>query len=428
MRSRAWWCVIGLLLLAGSTANSEDFLGVLDGVWVQVNPPGPQIMFHKTTGGLRQVGLPDGLAMVTKSDGKDASNLKISGPGIDCYYQFTQTGPREMVLNLMSGSAKCPRSAEFKKAHEQPTTADQAPAGPPQTSFPTTANQAPASPAPTSPPEPPIFPKLAPAAAPRKVCTHAHGDHVVVGMPWNEGGLELRSAPGNGDVQGVIPPTGVGIGVGDCVDNWCEVEFGCQSGWADSTFLLPRSEALRRVTGVRPSDPEGLNVRTGPHYNYPVFGSIPHNAKVVEHICQESPYEASQWCLITYQNQSGWVSDRYLGFDDGVGSDTAGTETAYAGTPWGSVMAAYREKGYTERAFQNRYGNVWNVWTSVKTRNTLIWSENSNRGKGEGFNCLADSRPNIWGSCTRYDLVSGQAKGKVSIRLDNAGTVIARPL
>jgi len=96
-------------------------------------------------------------------------------------------------------------------------------------------------------------------------------------------------------------------------------------------------------------------------------------------------------------------------------------------TPWDSVVQDYELKGYTESTFRNRYGNHWNVWTSAATRNTLIWSKTNNAGRGEGFNCTADARPNFWGSCTRYDLRSGQVNGKVSVSIVD-GTVIDRPL
>jgi outer membrane cobalamin receptor len=88
---------------------------------------------------------------------------------------------------------------------------------------------------------------------------------------------------------------------------------------------------------------------------------------------------------------------------DFVGEHSSTTETPYAITPWDSVVQDYEQKGYTEATFQNRHGNDWNVWTSAATRNTLIWSKTNNDGRGEGFNCKADARPNFWGSCTRYD-------------------------
>jgi hypothetical protein len=91
------------------------------------------------------------------------------------------------------------------------------------------------------------------------------------------------------------------------------------------------------------------------------------------------------------------------------------------------VVSDYHLKGFTESTFNNRHGNVWSVWTSGTSGNTLIWSKTASGGRGQGFNCFADARPNFWGRCTRYDLASGQAERKVSVRIVN-GTVIDTPL
>jgi hypothetical protein len=91
-------------------------------------------------------------------------------------------------------------------------------------------------------------------------------------------------------------------------------------------------------------------------------------------------------------------------------------------TPWDAVVASYRQAGYTESSFQNRYGNTWNVWTAA-SGNTLIWSKTNAGGRGEGFNCLADSRPNTWASCQRYELTTGQPTGHTPLAIRN-GVVI----
>jgi hypothetical protein len=105
-----------LLLVASLPASGQDPLNIFDGMWVSVNPPGTQIIFNRVGGGSRQVSLPLlGLATIGVSDGKDGSNLKVSGPGFDRYYLFAPIGPREMTWDLKSGSAVCPRSGISKK-------------------------------------------------------------------------------------------------------------------------------------------------------------------------------------------------------------------------------------------------------------------------------------------------------------------------
>jgi uncharacterized protein YraI len=147
-------------------------------------------------------------------------------------------------------------------------------------------------------------------------CNRPQGDFVVIHVDWGDpdGGLNLRGSPSSdAKIQGLVPATAAGIGVTSCDDNWCLVKYACQTGWANSRFLAPRVSVLRQVTGVSRADPSGLNMRTGPHYTYPTTVSIPYNATdIIVHTCQPSPNDQSDWCLVTYQNASGWVSGRYL--------------------------------------------------------------------------------------------------------------------
>lgn len=108
--------IIGVLLFAAPASSQQDRLKILDGTWVSVNREGSQIIFHRGSGAVRQASLPElGHVTVTVSDGKDGSNLKVSGQGFDCYYRFASIGPREMTWDLKSGSSTCPRSDHFKK-------------------------------------------------------------------------------------------------------------------------------------------------------------------------------------------------------------------------------------------------------------------------------------------------------------------------
>ena len=49
-----------------------------------------------------------------------------------------------------------------------------------------------------------------------------------------------------------------------------------------------------------------VNLRSGPGINYPATGKIPRNTLVDVGQCQ------GEWCQITAQGQSGWVSSQYL--------------------------------------------------------------------------------------------------------------------
>jgi hypothetical protein len=107
--------------------------------------------------------------------------------------------------------------------------------------------------------------------------------------------------------------TGVGIGISNCQGIVCQVQYGCDSGWTLPKYLSPRLSELYRVVGVSPNDPEGLNVRSGPHTTFPSVGSIPYNAiDVIRHVCQPGPIDRLEWCLVTYRNVSGWAAGRLL--------------------------------------------------------------------------------------------------------------------
>jgi hypothetical protein len=107
-----------LAFLSSQPAGAQqDNLKFLDGIWFPVNPPGDQIIFNKINGGMRQVSLPVlGAATVSTSDGRDGSNLKVSGLGFDCYYFYGMIGHerREMQWALKSGPNSCMPTAYFK--------------------------------------------------------------------------------------------------------------------------------------------------------------------------------------------------------------------------------------------------------------------------------------------------------------------------
>lgn len=105
------------LVFFTSPAITQQGLIMFKGTWVSVYPtPGQQFSFNKTSGGGREVSLPLlGHATITASNGKDNSNLKVSGEGFDCYYRFTQVGPGEMLWTLKSGPPACPASTHFKR-------------------------------------------------------------------------------------------------------------------------------------------------------------------------------------------------------------------------------------------------------------------------------------------------------------------------
>lgn len=116
----------GLLLSVAVPAHAQsDQLAMLDGTWavVTVAPQSQQlqhITFSKVGFGQRAASLPFlGQAAISLSNGRAGSNLRVSGPGFDCYYLVVVVDsykPQEMHWQLKSGKALCLESMILRKA------------------------------------------------------------------------------------------------------------------------------------------------------------------------------------------------------------------------------------------------------------------------------------------------------------------------
>jgi uncharacterized protein YraI len=150
---------------------------------------------------------------------------------------------------------------------------------------------------------------------PNGSCRQVDGSFVVVNVASDDPdhGLNVRATPHvKGISLGVLPPHGTDLIVGTCKLNqeddniWCPVRCGNLSGWSRDRYLLSRLSTLYSIIGVSPVDP-GLSIRNGPDYTCSSVDAIPPNGKnVVLHVCQSNS-DTSRWCLITYNNHSGWV-------------------------------------------------------------------------------------------------------------------------
>jgi hypothetical protein len=106
-----------------------------------------------------------------------------------------------------------------------------------------------------------------------------------------------------------------------------------------------------------------------------------------------------------------------------VGPGHAQAAMTDGNTPWNDVVKDYNARGYDWTNYRNTAGNVWHVWTSQASGNTLIWSKDVNHGQGLGYNCHASALPNLWSSCKRYDLTSGEQTGFVGVAIHDNGVV-----
>ncbi len=150
---------------------------------------------------------------------------------------------------------------------------------------------------------------------PNGSCGNVNGEYIVTNVRWADPdrGLNVRKEP---DIKGValgkLPPNATGIAVGDCSSGWCHVQCGVLDGWARDRYLNLRAKAVSEVKGLS-NAATGLSARNGPDYTCSAVESIPHDAKgVIIHSCEESPSGGARWCLVTYNNRSGWVPLEYL--------------------------------------------------------------------------------------------------------------------
>ncbi|HLQ92373.1 MAG TPA: SEL1-like repeat protein [Xanthobacteraceae bacterium] len=115
-----------LFLIASPLAHSQpDPLRIFDGLWSSINSPGLQVIFNRVSADQREASLSFGHASISLSNGRDNSNLKVSGEGFDCYYYVAEDVTRvRMTWDLKSGPGVCPPLTVFERAAPPPENND----------------------------------------------------------------------------------------------------------------------------------------------------------------------------------------------------------------------------------------------------------------------------------------------------------------
>jgi SH3-like domain-containing protein len=141
-------------------------------------------------------------------------------------------------------------------------------------------------------------------------CGETDGNYVVINVRSDDPdhGLNVHASPAiNGLIVGILKPNSTDLKVGSCDSGWCEVECKAVKGWSRDRYLGLRTSVLYNVTGISQAA-IGLAARNGPDQICSAIASIPYNGRdVIIHSCQYGQDGSSRWCLITYNNRSGWV-------------------------------------------------------------------------------------------------------------------------
>jgi tetratricopeptide (TPR) repeat protein len=108
-----------LFALCASAVGQQDLLQFLVGGWVAVNPPGAASNFANDTRDSLSASLPKlgQTAIVRSSDW--GSNIKVSGPGFECFYKVERIGSQEMSWKKQAGYDICPPATYFKRNNSE---------------------------------------------------------------------------------------------------------------------------------------------------------------------------------------------------------------------------------------------------------------------------------------------------------------------
>jgi uncharacterized caspase-like protein/uncharacterized protein YraI len=170
--------------------------------------------------------------------------------------------------------------------------------------------------------------------------------------------LFVRSGPGSSNpAVGELAYNAAGISVYNCDGKWCQIQYGCISGYSFLEYLAdgPSSAAPSAYAGLysvvdHPAD-QLLNIRSGPGTQYAVVSELVPNAyDVVVTDCQAVDSYEFRWCNLSWNNVAGWGYGRYL--QDQSGQKPMATAAPVTSTGdacfdlWYERNAIFAENGY----------------------------------------------------------------------------------
>ena len=171
-------------------------------------------------------------------------------------------------------------------------------------------------------PVPPPAPEPQPATQDPAVmgnCPALDGPVSVQGIATDDT-LFVRTGPGSSNSEvGELAYNATGISVYNCDGKWCQIRYGCISGYSFIEYLAdgPSAAAPSAYAGLylvvdHPAD-QLLNIRSGPGTQYAVVSElVPYAHDVVVTDCQAIEGYDFRWCNLSWNNIAGWGYGRYL--------------------------------------------------------------------------------------------------------------------
>jgi|GEM_PF-2815954 len=214
-------------------------------------------------------------------------------------------------------------------------------------------------------------------------CPALNGAWSVHRIPTDDT-LFVRSGPGSSNPAiGELPYDADGLtGVSCGSSGWCQVTYGCISGWSFGKYIKQgrgghdRSDyqGFYSVTGLPQSDT--LNIRMGPGTEYGVVAELPPNAENIRVVdCQIEPGYNYRWCALSWGEVSGWANGRYLA--DSSGRSPVPQTVSSGGSCfdlWHQRNKIFDDKGY---CFKSAKGKKYFDNTGCYTSNPTLTSRES---------------------------------------------------
>jgi uncharacterized protein YraI len=136
--------------------------------------------------------------------------------------------------------------------------------------------------------------------------------------------LNFRSGPGTTyPVIRVIPDGTIVAHTGAVQNSFYEVGYSGTYGWVHKDYLGPVGGAGSPVISGKAWTVSAVNLRSGPSTGHKVLRVVPSGVQIGVSNTVQGGFR-----YVSYQGQTGWMSDAYISFSDGTNQPETFTTTA----------------------------------------------------------------------------------------------------